>query len=68
MSSEVAFQAATRFGMGAKPGELMAAEPDPRGWLQAQLRDFDKAPKPANSKERMMQKLVVYALSSTGAV
>ena len=51
MSSEVAFQAATRFGIGAKPGELMAAESDPRGWLQAQLRDFDKAPKPANSKE-----------------
>ena len=30
--------AVTRFGLGAKPGELAAARGDPRGWLQAQIR------------------------------
>jgi uncharacterized protein (DUF1800 family) len=30
--------AASRFGLGAKPGELSAVAPDPRGWLKAQLR------------------------------
>jgi uncharacterized protein (DUF1800 family) len=30
--------AADRFGFGAKPGELSAIAPDPRGWLKAQLK------------------------------
>lgn len=30
--------AATRFGMGARPGEIEAAAADPRGWLKAQIR------------------------------
>ncbi|MDP3736690.1 MAG: DUF1800 family protein, partial [Hyphomonadaceae bacterium] len=30
--------AATRFGMGARPGEIAAASGDPRGWLKAQIR------------------------------
>ena len=30
--------AATRFGMGARPGEIEAATSDPRGWLKAQIR------------------------------
>ena len=30
--------AANRFGYGARPGELVEAEPDPRGWLLAQVR------------------------------
>lgn len=30
--------AATRFGMGARPGEIKAASSDPRGWLKAQIR------------------------------
>lgn len=30
--------AATRFGMGARPGEIAAASSDPRGWLKAQIR------------------------------
>jgi uncharacterized protein (DUF1800 family) len=30
--------AATRFGMGARPGEIDAASSDPRGWLKAQIR------------------------------
>ena len=29
--------AATRFGLGAKPGEIAAAQADPRGWLKAQI-------------------------------
>jgi len=29
--------AATRFGMGARPGEIAAASSDPRGWLLDQL-------------------------------
>ena len=30
--------ATTRFGMGARPGEIDAATSDPRGWLKAQIR------------------------------
>jgi uncharacterized protein (DUF1800 family) len=30
--------AATRFGLGAKAGEIAAASSDPRGWLKAQIR------------------------------
>lgn len=31
--------AATRFGMGSRPGEIADASSDPRGWLKAQIRD-----------------------------
>ena len=37
--------AVSRFGYGARPGELAAASPDPRGWLLAQLDR--RAPPPA---------------------
>ena len=30
--------AATRFGMGAAPGDISAAASDPRGWLKAQIK------------------------------
>jgi uncharacterized protein (DUF1800 family) len=30
--------AANRFGLGARPGDLDVIAPDPRGWLQAQLK------------------------------
>lgn len=30
--------AVTRFGIGAKPGEIKAASSDPRGWLKAQIK------------------------------
>jgi len=30
--------AATRFGLGARPGEIAEAAKDPRGWLKAQIR------------------------------
>ncbi len=37
MSSIEAFIAATRFGFGAKEGELSSISQDPQGWLHAQL-------------------------------
>lgn len=30
--------ALTRFGMGARPGEIDVVVADPRGWLEAQVR------------------------------
>ena len=38
MSRLSAAIAATRFGMGARPGEIADAAGDPRGWLEAQIR------------------------------
>lgn len=38
MSQLQAAIAATRFGMGARPGEIKGATSDPRGWLKAQIR------------------------------
>jgi len=38
-----AFVACTRFGLGARPGELAEAAGDPRGWLLAQLDGPDRA-------------------------
>ncbi|MDY6924100.1 MAG: DUF1800 domain-containing protein, partial [Pseudomonadota bacterium] len=50
--------ALTRFGLGARPGEMTDIAPDPRGWLQAQVRP-QGAPNPpgaaATSAERMEQ-------------
>ena len=37
MSETEAFIAATRFGLGAKDGDVAAISPDPRGWLTSQL-------------------------------
>ena len=45
MVSREAAIAATRFGLGARPGELAAADRDPSGWLLAQLAAT--APMPA---------------------
>lgn len=36
--------AVTRFGLGARPGEIDAAKADPQGWLAAQLRPQAAAP------------------------
>ena len=50
--------AATRFGLGARPGEIDAARADPRGWLTSQIRpagaDAIRADMPASS-ERLSQ-------------
>lgn len=37
MATREAGTAANRFGLGARPGELQRIDPDPRGWLRAQL-------------------------------
>lgn len=41
MSPTHAAIAVTRFGMGARPGDIAAATPDPRGYLLAQLSRTD---------------------------
>ncbi|MCW5643620.1 MAG: DUF1800 domain-containing protein [Rhodoferax sp.] len=38
--------ALNRFGLGARPGEIAAVRPDPRGWLHAQLRPETALPAP----------------------
>jgi uncharacterized protein (DUF1800 family) len=38
MTSKLATVAATRFGLGPRPGELTKIAGDPRGWLKQQLR------------------------------
>ncbi|MGE0735173.1 MAG: DUF1800 family protein [Alphaproteobacteria bacterium] len=38
MTTVDAFIAATRFGLGPRPGELAAIGKDPRGWLRAQVK------------------------------
>lgn len=37
--------AVTRFGMGARPGEIDAVAADPKGWLRAQVRP-ERVPRP----------------------
>ncbi|MGQ0663554.1 MAG: DUF1800 domain-containing protein [Pseudomonadota bacterium] len=44
MTVQQAFIAATRFGLGAKPGEIVAARSDPRGWLTQQLEPVPPPP------------------------
>lgn len=50
--------ALTRFGLGARPDDLAVVTPDPRGWLEAQVR-AQGAPNPpgafTGSLERMRQ-------------
>lgn len=49
--------AVTRFGLGARPGELAAAKSDPRGWLKAQIRASGADQPPGNlpgSAERIV--------------
>jgi uncharacterized protein (DUF1800 family) len=51
--------AVTRFGLGAKPGELAAARDDSRGWLAAQIRPDLGADQPqadpATSAQRVIE-------------
>lgn len=42
MTTQQAFHACTRFGLGARPDELAEAAADPRGWLLAQLQRFPR--------------------------
>src|ERR1700709_430515 len=36
--------AANRFGLGARPGELLSIQSDPRGWLKAQVQGARPVP------------------------
>ncbi len=51
--------AVTRFGLGAKPGEILTARDDPEAWLLAQVRPGVGADQPqpgaTGSAERVMQ-------------
>ncbi len=47
--------AATRFGMGARPGEIALATSDPQGWLQAQIRPEGADAYPGMTKEEAGQ-------------
>ncbi len=51
--------AATRFGLGARPGEIDAARGDPRDWLKAQITR-DGADQPATDGESAVQRLAEY--------
>lgn len=61
---ETAAVAVTRFGLGARPGEIERVAADPRGWLEAQVTPAG-APNPAGefvaSPERMQQLLAYRA-------
>src|ERR1700677_3894448 len=48
--------AVTRFGLGAKPGELAEAANDPRGWLKAQITR-DGAEQPQGSLPGSVQRV-----------
>ena len=50
--------AVTRFGLGAKPGELAAAKSDPQGFLKAQIRRTgadQPSGQPASTAQRMAE-------------
>jgi uncharacterized protein (DUF1800 family) len=51
--------AATRFGLGARPGEIDAAKNDPRGWLKAQITR-DGADLPQSDGRNSAQRLADY--------
>ncbi|MFA4893329.1 DUF1800 family protein [Brevundimonas sp.] len=63
-AAEAAAVAVTRFGLGARPGEIERVAADPRGWLEAQVTPGG-APNPAGrfvaSAERMQQLLAYRA-------
>lgn len=61
--------AATRFGLGARPGEIAAAAPDPRGWLLAQLEPGQAPSFPglAGSAERLAAARQAEGLEANGA-
>ena len=50
--------AVTRFGLGAKPGQIAAALPDPQGWLTAQIRPEGGADQPQASAPSSQQRIL----------
>lgn len=60
--------AVTRFGLGARPGEIERAAADPRGWLLAQIRP-DGAPQPARAfagTEGALEAYAAYVVAGRG--
>jgi len=70
--------AVTRFGLGARPGEIEQASSDPIGWLRAQIRregadqpvtaPLPASPPPAPPKPPMPTPVVAGAVMATGPV
>jgi uncharacterized protein (DUF1800 family) len=52
--------AVTRFGLGAKPGELSAVHSDPRAWLQTQIRPVGGADQPQPNAPSSAQRLLEF--------
>ncbi|HEY1426742.1 MAG TPA: DUF1800 domain-containing protein [Caulobacteraceae bacterium] len=52
--------AVTRFGLGAKRGELMAARHDPQAWLRAQIRPAAGADQPETPTPDAAKRLVEF--------
>ncbi|HUO11648.1 MAG TPA: DUF1800 family protein, partial [Caulobacteraceae bacterium] len=52
--------AVTRFGLGAKPGEILTARDDPRAWLQAQIRPVLGADLPSPDAPSSAQRLLEF--------
>ncbi len=48
--------AVTRFGMGARPGEIALVRSDPRGWLRAQIRQ-EGADQPQDNPQTTQQRV-----------
>lgn len=61
--------ALTRFGLGARPGELEAVAGDPRGWLTAQIRPSGAPLPPGNlpTSDQRLARLAEYRQSSSAA-
>lgn len=51
--------AATRFGLGARPGEIAAARSDPRGFLKAQIRR-EGADQPQPQADTTQARIIAY--------
>ncbi|HQN52149.1 MAG TPA: DUF1800 family protein, partial [Phenylobacterium sp.] len=51
--------AATRFGLGARPGEIAAARSDPRGFLKAQIRR-EGADQPQPRADATQARIIAY--------
>ncbi len=60
MSGEAAFQAAARFGLGARVDELRRIDSDPRGWLTEQLHNprIPEAVTVRHGGDRLVRKVV----------
>ena len=52
--------AVTRFGLGAKPGELLTARDDPQAWLLAQIRPALGADQPVTPAPDAAQRLLEF--------